>query len=64
MLDTKTAENLANIMDTVTEVAETDFKLAFDPTLVRGMSYYTEPSSRFPWKALAVPLQAAEDTTR
>ena len=28
-------------MDTVTEVAETDFKLAFDPTLVRGMSYYT-----------------------
>ena len=41
VLDTKTAENLANIMDTVTEVAETDFKLAFDPTLVRGMSYYT-----------------------
>ena len=25
----------------MTEVAETDFKLAFDPTLVRGMSYYT-----------------------
>ena len=41
VLDAKTAENLANIMDTVTEVAETDFKLAFDPTLVRGMSYYT-----------------------
>ena len=41
VLDAKTSENLANIMDTVTEVAETDFKLAFDPTLVRGMSYYT-----------------------
>ena len=41
VLNAKTAENLANIMDTVTEVAETDFKLAFDPTLVRGMSYYT-----------------------
>jgi histidyl-tRNA synthetase len=35
------AENLAGIMDTVTGVAETDFKLEFDPTLVRGMSYYT-----------------------
>ena len=34
-------ENLAGIMETVSEVAETDFKLAFDPTLVRGMSYYT-----------------------
>lgn len=35
------AENLAYIMDTVTEVAETKFTLRFDPTLVRGMSYYT-----------------------
>ena len=34
-------ENLAHIMDTVTEVAEADFRLEFDPTLVRGMSYYT-----------------------
>ncbi|MCC8127349.1 MAG: histidine--tRNA ligase [Clostridiales bacterium] len=34
-------ENLAGIMDTVTGVAETEFKLEFDPTLVRGMSYYT-----------------------
>ena len=34
-------EGLANIMDTVTDVAETEFKLQFDPTLVRGMSYYT-----------------------
>ena len=35
------AENLAHIMDTVMEVAQADFKLEFDPTLVRGMSYYT-----------------------
>lgn len=35
------AENLAYIMDTVTHVSETDFTLSFDPTLVRGMSYYT-----------------------
>ena len=41
VLPLETSENLAVIMDTVTEVAETEFKLAFDPTLVRGMSYYT-----------------------
>lgn len=35
------AENLAYIMETVTDVAETEFSLYFDPTLVRGMSYYT-----------------------
>ncbi len=35
------AEGLADIMDTVSEVSETDFTLRFDPTLVRGMSYYT-----------------------
>lgn len=35
------SEGLAHIMDTVTEVAEADFGLEFDPTLVRGMSYYT-----------------------
>ena len=34
-------ENLAGIMDTVSQVAETSFGLEFDPTLVRGMSYYT-----------------------
>ena len=35
------ADSLAYIMDTVTDVAETKFGLVFDPTLVRGMSYYT-----------------------
>ncbi|MCD8223267.1 MAG: histidine--tRNA ligase [Clostridiales bacterium] len=34
-------ENLAQIMETVSGVAVTDFRLCFDPTLVRGMSYYT-----------------------
>ncbi len=34
-------DGLADIMDTVVEVSETDFSLRFDPTLVRGMSYYT-----------------------
>lgn len=40
-LPAEVTENLAYIMDTVTDVAETDFTLQFDPTLVRGMSYYT-----------------------
>lgn len=35
------SSNLAHIMDTVTEVAEAEFGLEFDPALVRGMSYYT-----------------------
>lgn len=35
------AENLAGIMDTVLEVSAGGFGLVFDPTLVRGMGYYT-----------------------
>ena len=41
VLPNEVTDNLAHIMDTVTDVAETDFELRFDPTLVRGMSYYT-----------------------
>lgn len=41
VLPKEVTENLAFIMDTVTAVAETEFQLSFDPTLVRGMSYYT-----------------------
>ena len=41
VLEDGAAENLAQIMDTVTEVSTGDFGLVFDPTLVRGMGYYT-----------------------
>lgn len=41
VLPGEAAENLAGIMDTVLAVSETEFNLQFDPTLVRGMSYYT-----------------------
>ena len=41
VMPSQVSENLAHIMDTVKSVAETDFNLEFDPTLVRGMSYYT-----------------------
>ena len=35
------AENLKQICEAVTETTQASFKLQFDPTLVRGMSYYT-----------------------
>lgn len=41
VLPVEISRNLAHIMDTVAEVAEARFGLEFDPTLVRGMSYYT-----------------------
>lgn len=43
VLPERVAANLAHIMDTVTEVldVEADCRLVFDPTLVRGMGYYT-----------------------
>lgn len=34
-------DSLCEIMDTVLEVNTNDFSLVFDPTLVRGMDYYT-----------------------
>ena len=43
ILDPAYAEGLELIMNSVDAVKTADFKLAFDPTLVRGMSYYTGP---------------------
>ena len=42
-LDGAYAEGLRTIMESVDTVKSADFKIAFDPTLVRGMSYYTGP---------------------
>lgn len=41
VLEDGAAENLAQIMDTVEKVSAGECKLIFDPTLVRGMGYYT-----------------------
>lgn len=41
VMSAEITDGLAHIIETVTEVAVADFKIAFDPTLVRGMSYYT-----------------------
>lgn len=42
-LDSQYADDLMTIMNSVDQIKGADFKLAFDPTLVRGMSYYTGP---------------------
>ena len=39
----KVAEDLETIITAVDSVKNADFKISFDPTLVRGMSYYTGP---------------------
>lgn len=41
VMDREVAENLAYIMETVKELSDIEFGLEFDPTLVRGMGYYT-----------------------
>ncbi len=42
-LEPKVAEDLCMIINSVEQVKEAEFKMCFDPTLVRGMSYYTGP---------------------
>lgn len=42
-LDPEYADGLVQIMESVDAVKTADFRIAFDPTLVRGMSYYTGP---------------------
>ena len=42
-LEENVAEDLETIMSTVEAVKTADFNISFDPTLVRGMSYYTGP---------------------
>ena len=40
-LDADVEQNLLEIIDSVENAKTADFKLVFDPTFVRGMSYYT-----------------------
>jgi len=40
-LEEGVADNLREIIDCVEAAKQADFKMVFDPTLVRGMSYYT-----------------------
>ena len=40
-LESGVIENLQEIVESVTQTKAADFEMVFDPTLVRGMSYYT-----------------------
>lgn len=42
-LEPSAADDLITIITSVEQVKSADFKMSFDPTLVRGMSYYTGP---------------------
>ena len=42
-LEAGTAEEMETIISMVEETKTADFKMCFDPTLVRGMGYYTGP---------------------
>lgn len=42
-LDPDVADNMSTIIESVTEAKTANFRIVFDPTLVRGMSYYTGP---------------------
>lgn len=41
VLEEEVSQSLTEIISSVEAVKETDFEMVFDPTLVRGMSYYT-----------------------
>ncbi len=43
VLDPQVADNMETIITSVEGAKAADFKMSFDPTLVRGMSYYTGP---------------------
>ena len=43
LLDAEVSENLETIISSVEGAKKADFGIMFDPTLVRGMSYYTGP---------------------
>jgi histidyl-tRNA synthetase len=42
-LDPQYADDLMTIINSVDATKQAEFRMAFDPTLVRGMSYYTGP---------------------
>ena len=42
-LEPEVSQNLSEIIDSVRATKASEFEITFDPTLVRGMSYYTGP---------------------
>lgn len=63
-LDQEVADSLTEIATAVNATKNAEFTLVFDPTLVRGMSYYTGTILRSQCRSLVQPAAAVEDTTR
>ena len=60
-LEEDVEKNLLEIINSVNAAKQADFKLVFDPTLVRGMSYYTGTIFEI---AMAQPAAAVDVTIR
>ena len=58
------SQGLAHIMDTVKDVAVAEFNIEFDPTLVRGMSYYTGTIFEVAMEGFGGSVAGAAATTR
>ena len=63
-LEEDVEKNLLEIINSVNAAKQADFKLVFDPTLVRGMSYYTGTILRSQCRSLAQPAAAVDVTIR
>ncbi len=63
-LEPEVSQNLSEIIDSVRATKASEFEITFDPTLVRGMSYYTGPFSKLPSLSLAEDAEAVVVTTR
>lgn len=63
-LDQKIAEELETIIQSVDTVKTAKFQIVFDPTLVRGMSYYTGPIFETALMDSEVPSEAAAATMK
>ena len=57
-------KNLLEIINSVNAAKQADFKLVFDPTLVRGMSYYTGTIFEIAMPELGAPAAAVDVTIR
>ena len=64
-LEPEVSENLSEIIDSVRATKASEFEITFDPTLVRGMSYYTGTIFEIAIpQALAEAAEAVVVTTR
>lgn len=63
-LDEEVVTNMTEIATAVNATKGAKFELVFDPTLVRGMSYYTGTILRYQCLSLAQPVAVADDMTR